>query len=156
MTFETPPFSNIFIDNYFRICGTVWNSSPTAVIHAAAAAAYTSCTWSTPFKFGVRFDAQESTRKFICKLIPFMYYLPFWNAIITFYSIYNFSIFLCLFINTNIWFYFHWSIFSENSDCCDRPEHGGERGRGHWQWMGRNWLLHGLLAEHLLGILAST
>ena len=74
MTFERP-FSNIFIDNYFRICGTVWNSSPTAVIHAAAAAAYTSCTWSTPFKFGVRFDAQESTRKFICKLLPCIIYL---------------------------------------------------------------------------------
>jgi len=46
-----------------RICGTVWNSAATAVIHAAAAAAYTSCTWSTPFKFGVRFDAQEATLK---------------------------------------------------------------------------------------------
>ena len=92
-----------------RICGTVWNSSPTAVIHAAAAAAYTSCTWSTPFKFGVRFDAQESTRKFICKLIPFMYYLPFWNAIISFFylfvSIYQYK-YLVLFSLI----YFQWKL----------------------------------------------
>ena len=79
-----------------RICGTVWNSSPTAVIHAAAAAAYTSCTWSTPFKFGVRFDAQESTRKFICKLWPFYVLFTFLKC--------NYIIFLsfCVYLSIQI------------------------------------------------------
>jgi len=44
-----------------RICGTVFNSAPTAVVHATTSpsAASTSCTWSTPFKWGVRFNSEE-------------------------------------------------------------------------------------------------
>jgi len=42
-----------------KICGMVWNSSPTAAVQAAAGSIATSCTWSTPFKWGVRFNAEE-------------------------------------------------------------------------------------------------
>jgi len=42
-----------------KMCGFVWNSIAIGALHAIAGAIFTSCTWSTPFKFGVRFNAEE-------------------------------------------------------------------------------------------------
>ena len=45
----------------FRICGAVFNAAPAPAAQAAASPApvSTACTWSTPFKWGVRFDGEE-------------------------------------------------------------------------------------------------
>ena len=41
----------------FRVCGTIFNAAAITAAHAAAVE--TACTWVKPFKWGVRFDAQE-------------------------------------------------------------------------------------------------
>ena len=40
-----------------KICGIVWNAAPTA---APAAVQQTACSFSTPFRVGVRFDTGEA------------------------------------------------------------------------------------------------